>query len=199
MVIHGGPAATVAVLRYPSLADNCKGTTVAHTGFIDWPRLTRSTAWTNTGEGTTSVYAFWVADYPVSDTGLAMLRADGMHPDWFCAGMRVDQVISAELRPTDVVSPNLTDVFDNGLYARPLLGAICLGSASATYAVADRTRYWWAAPEDLNRSGVKIIKEVTELYARRPVILTFLDFAPIKHMVPGAPSDTATVVKAPGH
>lgn len=182
--------------------NNCKGTRVAHTGYIDWRRMTQSGLWINTAQGTTFVYAFWLADYPdppAREAGLSLLRADDAHPDWFCAGPRVDQILHADVHPKDVVSPNLGEVFENGLYSRPLLAALCLGSASATYASADVTRYWWAHPDDLVRKGTQLVKDANTLYGRKPVIVTFLDFAPIGQVVPGALSGTATVAKAPGH
>lgn len=174
---------------------------MAHTGILNWSALQKSTNWVNTGLGSTYVYAFWLADvpeHPTRDSGLAMLRNTGMHPDWFCAAPRTDTVLFPELRPTDVVSPNLTEVFTDGLHARPVLGALCLGAASATYASAAENIYWWAHDNDMTRPGIKIIKDVSDLYARRPVILTFLDFAPIGQVTPGA-SGLGHRQETPGH
>lgn len=148
---------------------------MTHTGFIDWPRLNKSTVWTDTCKGFTYVYAFWLADYPNPDTGLAILRGLGMHPDWFCAGMKVDQVLSVEIHPKDIVSPNMNQIYEHGVYARPILAAICLGSADSTF--NNGSYFWWAAPGDLTRQGDRLLKDISALYEREPVLLTFLDLA----------------------
>lgn len=175
---------------------------MAQTGYIDWQRLARSPHWQDTNEGVTFVYAFWMADYgyPRGDAGLAMLRDNGAHPDWFCAGQHVDQVIAAGVGPGDVISPNMVAVFDDNLISRPLLASVCLGSASSTFATAENAAgYWWCADRDLNRKGRRVVKELTGLYLRPPVLLTFLDFAPISQEVPEVFTGQATVVEASGH
>lgn len=171
---------------------------MAHTGCIDWP--TKSDVFFNTGEGTTHVYAFWLADYPPVESPLSMLRPPGSHPDWFCAGPNVDQVLAATISANEVASPNIVDIFDDALFSKPLLASICLGSASATYATPDRSGYWWAdEKKSLTRSGRSLVKDISKVYLRKPIIVTFLDLAPISQVNPGATRGTATVAEAPGH
>lgn len=170
---------------------------MTRTGYIDWHRLAKSSHWISTDQGVTYVYAYWMADYPDRNSGLAMLRGSGLHPDWFCAGLRVDQILTAcELHPRDVVSPNMTEVYESGIYPRPMLASLCLGTADTTY--GDGTYYWWAAPGDLNKQGTRLIKDINALYEREPVILTYLDFAPIGQTVPGASNGQATARRGPG-
>lgn len=152
----------------------------------------------NNGQGNTYVYAFWLSDVEALHDGLDLLRPDE-HPDWFCAGAEVDTVLAAGVRPHDVVSPNVVDIYDDRLISKPLLGAMCLGSASAIYAIEDArvgTEHWWCAPSDLTWRGRLLLHELNRLYGRQAVLLTYLEFTPIRQLVPEAARGQATVAAA---
>lgn len=168
---------------------------MGHTGYIDWHRLARTRPWTDTGEGNTFIYAFWLADYGRSeqDHGVNLLKGEGEHPDWFLYSDAADRLLFSVGVDELIVSPNITDVYDSHLTSRPLIASILLGTAKATYASADRTAYWWASVRDLTRPGKRLVKEISMLYLRPPVIITFLETKPMRQMVPEATGDTATV------
>jgi hypothetical protein len=175
--------------------------TVGHTGYIDWHRLARTKPWTDTGEGHSFVFAFWLADYGHTnhDHGLGLLKGEGSHPDWFLYAETADRMLFSVGVDDLIVSPNITEVYDTHMTSRPLIASILLGTAKATYAAPDRTAYWWCSVRDLTRPGKRLVKEISMLYLRPPVIITFLEMnKPMKQVVPGTTGDTATVNGVPG-
>lgn len=174
---------------------------MAYTGYIDWHRLGRTRPWTDTRQGNTFVYAYWTADHGYSehDRGVGLLKPRAQHPDWFLYAEQADKILFSALPDGLVASPNLTQVYDTHLTARPLLGSILLGTVQTTYAYPDQSAYWWASGNDLTRPGRRLLKQLSMLYLRPPIIVTFLEIKPMKQVVPGAAGDKATSPEAPGH
>lgn len=174
-------------------------------GYINWFRLNQT--WYDTGQGSTFVYAFWLADYTQRgrDHGVGILKPENAHPDWFVHAESAESVVFSVTPGDWVISPNLTDVYDTHdthdthLTSRPVLAAVCLGTSDAVYANARRTAYWWCGYDDLIRPGKKLIQRLTDLYLRPPVILTYLNLPPMRPAVPGVAGDSATVTEAPGY
>jgi hypothetical protein len=179
------------------LGTNDEGQRVGDSGYIDWHRL--HTHLRDTGTGSTFVYAFWLADYDrnARDYGLMLIKPGGAHPDPFIYGTGADEVLFSVARDGWSISPNLTGFYDTHLTSRPALGAICLGTSTHLYAQGED--YWWCAYPDLTRTGRKLVKQLSELYGRTPLLLTYLSLHPIDPAVPGATGDSATVAEAPGH
>lgn len=174
---------------------------MGHTGYIDWHRLARTKPWIDTEEGRSFVFAFWLADYGRTDKdhGLGLLKGEGSHPDWFLYADTADRMLFSVGVDDLIVSPNITEVYDTHLTSRPLIASILLGTAQATYAAPDHSAYWWASVRDLTRPGKRLVKEISMLYLRPPVIITFLELnQPISQMVPEATGDTATVTGVSG-
>ncbi len=171
---------------------------MSHSGYIDWHRLARYG--TDTGQGGTAVFAYWLVDYTRSeaDAGVTVLKHEGAHPDWFLHADHADQLVFSVGADELVASPNVAEVYDTNLTSKPLLASICLGTAAATYRSPDSAGYWWCAMNDLTRPGRRLIKELSMLYLRTPVIVTFMDWQPMKSTDPGADQDSATVTAAPG-
>jgi hypothetical protein len=168
---------------------------VAHTGCIDWRRMGRSKHFINLGIGLTYVYAFWVAD----QVDIDLLRPDENPHDIFCAGPDIDNVLLAGVRAGDIISPNLSDAFEPDLMSKPLLGALCLGTADAVFVTADLDQHhWWADHSDLTPRGRLMLHELDRMYGRKAVLLTFLDLRSIKPYVPEATGGLATVASASG-
>lgn len=159
---------------------------MSESGYIDWHRLCQS--WQDTGEGSTFVYAFWLSDHRLSgpDPGLTILKKQGAHPDWFIHADSADCVLYSVCRRDWVVSPNLTEIYDTHLTSRPALASVCLGTTDAVYADASRTSYWWCGYDDLIRPGKKLIRQLSTLYLRPPVILTYLSLSPMSPSAPGS-------------
>lgn len=186
--IHGGHG--------PAL--DFSGESVGHTGYIDWQRLARTRTWSAAG-GNTFVYAFWLADYGrnTSDHGVGLLKGEGAHPDWFLYADNADKVLFSVLPDGLELSPNAVEVFDTTLTSAPIVASTLLGSAASTY-VSSANQYWWAAHNDLTRAGKRLVKELSMLYLRAPVLVTFLEIQPMRQVVPGVSGDTATVTETPG-
>lgn len=158
-------------------------------GFLDWHRLERTHPWTVDAEHHTSVFAFWCADYstPQYDLGLRILkRGDGQHPDWFIHSDTADNVLAAYIPANALVSPNFRTVFHDGAYARPLLGAVLLGTSDATFRSGDSM--WWASFDDLTRRGKRLVADLNRLWERRAFLITFVDRTSDEDGVPEAPS-----------
>lgn len=175
---------------------------MGHTGYIDWNRLSRT--FTDTRYGNTFVCAYWLVDYGRNqhDHGVSLLKGEGSHPDWFINAERADLTLRASVGLSITASPNVTEVFDTDQFdsswtAKPLLASVLLGNADTTY-VKDG-HYWWCAMQDLTRPGRRMVKDLSMLYLRPPVIVSFLGLQPMKAVDPGAAGDSATVVIAPGH
>lgn len=167
---------------------------MGQSGHIDWHNIARRPQWVDTADGTTFVYAFWTVDYTHHDTdhGVALLKGEGRHPDWFVHSDRADHVLFC-VQPHDMyLSANYREVYGAG-DTRSLLGAVMLGSIDATFALSDRSRYWTCTPDDLTRRGTRLVNELSMLYLRPPVLVTFIDLEPMKATVPGAAAGTATV------
>jgi len=153
---------------------------MGYSGYVDWHRLDRTSWWSRNRAGQhTYVYAFWLVDYGRSDTdhGVTLLKAEGAHPDWFLHAETADQVLAAYTRPSMSVSPNFRHVFGNNLAAKPLLGALLLGTADAVY----RTVYegkdsaFRCTFDDLTRAGKKLMRANNKLYERPAHLVTFVD------------------------
>lgn len=163
------------------------------TGYIDWDKIAAS-RWTDTREGGTCVYAYWLSEHRKMhwDSGLDMLREIDA-PDPFVKVQWAAHMIGAFSSPTGYVSPNKSRVYDHEDNTRPILAAMCLGSSGSTFKDPSRDRYWWAAGTDLSFRGRRILRTVSRMYARPPVILTYLDLDPIRSTVPETDSGPATV------
>jgi hypothetical protein len=170
---------------------------VGDSGYIDWHRMHHQLQ--DTALGSTFVYAFWLADYGYNtqDHGLRLVKPRGAHPDPFIYAPGADEVLFSVSHDSWSVSPNLAQVYDTHLTSRPALASVCLGTSSSLY--ARDGEYWWAARGDLTRSGRRVIKDLSHLYGRTPVLLTYLVFRPIDPPFPGVTGDSATVAEAPGH
>lgn len=171
---------------------------MSHSGYIDWHRISRHG--TDTRQGSTVVFAYWLVDYTtnIADDGVTVLKHEGEHPDWFLHADHADQLVFSVGVDELIPSPNVGEVYDTHLTSRPLLATVCLGTAAATYQAPDGD-YWWCALGDLTRAGRRVVKELSMLYLRSPVIVTFMDWRPMKTAVPGADQGSATVTAAPGH
>lgn len=171
-----------------------------HSGYVDWHTVMRTSPWVPCSEGQTFVYAFWLVDYGRNrrDHGVALLKPEGAHPDWFLHAERADHLLTAYLPEFCPASPSASEVFDARGLAKPMIGSILLGTASVIYASPSRSAFWSCQPEHLERRGQRIVKDLTTLYMREPLIVTFVDPHPMKETNPGAGQDQATVTPAPG-
>lgn len=148
------------------------------TGYINWQRLGR--IWHDTGEGSTFVYAFWPAeqDHHREDSGISLFKPRGKHPDWFVFADGAETVLNSAVHESWVVSPNVSEVYIEPEEAefsnRPVLAAICLGTVNAIYASRSRSAYWWCGHGDLTWQGKTLIRSISALYERPPVLLTYL-------------------------
>lgn len=151
---------------------------MGYSGHVNWSRLDRTHPWIRNQDRHTSVYAFWPVDYrhPRRDHGVGLFKAQDRHPDWFLHAETADHVLTAYVRPTMVVSPNLTEVFDDDLVARPLLASVLLGTANAVYRTHEELM-WWCAVEDLTLKGRLLVTQLSHLYERDPVLVTLVDGA----------------------
>lgn len=176
---------------------------MGESGYIDWISIAANPHWEATGEGTSYVYAFWLADYEQSDQddGVQVLKAPGTHPDWFLHARTADQVLSGVCPPGVMVSDNYAAVFDElggRFWAKPMLASVLLGTADTIYATPERTEYWWCGYWHLTRRGKRIVRELTMLYQRGVHLVTFLDMRPMKEATPGAAVGQATATAVPG-
>jgi len=149
---------------------------VGCSGYVDWFRLDRTLPWIRQRQGLrTSVFAFWTVDYGTSeiDHGVSLVKAEGRHPDWFLHAETADHVLTAYPHPKSMVSPNFKAVFDNSLVAKPLLGAVLIGTADGVYRSLDR--WWWAGPDDLTWRGKRLMKHLNRLYERDGTLVTFVE------------------------
>ncbi len=167
---------------------------MTHSGYIDWHRISKLGV--EVRQGTTFVYAYWLVDFDRStrDHGVTLLKDEDEHPDWFIHADPADSLLYSVLDSNLIASPNAEQVYGvdgSTVYARPLLGSVCLGSASTTYRHRDGL-YWWCAVDDLTRQGRRLIKELSMLYLRQPVIVTFMSLDPMGQAGPGR-RDPATV------
>lgn len=164
---------------------------MGHTGYIDWHHLIAGRTYNSVSDGRhTYVYAFWLVDYGrhQDDHGVTLLKDENLHPDWFIHAEKADHVLAAYCAPQTMVSPSFSDVFEAGLAARPLLASALLGTSSVHYMSANGRHAWWCMPQDLTRRGKKLIKDLTQLYLRDPVIVTFVDAPTDENSGPRDPS-----------
>lgn len=144
-------------------------------GLINWHRLDNTLPWVRWRQGErTSVFAFWLVDYGSAskDHGVALLKAEDRHPDWFLHAETADHVLAAYPPPKAAVSPNHHAVFE-GFQSRPLIGSLLLGSIDACYRRMERM--WWASEDDLTWRGKRLLKKLNQLYEREAILVTFVE------------------------
>jgi hypothetical protein len=149
---------------------------VSDSGIIDWGRLDRLLPWVKYQHGyATYVYAFWLVDYGRNerDHGVALLKAEGRHPDWYLHAETADHVLAAYAPPKAFVSPNFEKVFGDKLQAKPLLGSLLLGTNNACYKRMDQM--WWACEADLTYKGRRLLRRLDHLFERRHILVTFVE------------------------
>lgn len=164
------------------------------TGVINWPR-NNEMGWTDTREGGTFVYAYWLADH--SPRGLDLIDGKNWSEDWFVRHPWAEDVIETVYAGGGTglsASPNVSYLDD----AR-VLAAVCLGTNDGAFYHPTRDGYWWASEGDLSRHGAKVVRELSRLYQRQPLIVTYLGVVPMNVSVPEAAHDPATVVAVSGH
>lgn len=163
-----------------------------NTGVINWPRHGELT-WQNSTEGGSFVYAYWLADrQPV---GLDLFDPPDTHRDWFTQDPRAASMI--ELAHPDPALGMYASPSIRALKGQQILTAVCLGSCSGWYYSPIRAGYFWAGYDDLTREGRRLVRSLSDTYARPAVMVTYL-VDPMSDNVPGAALDQATVVVASG-
>lgn len=67
-------------------------------------------------------------------------------------------------------------VLDAGV---PVLAAVNLGSTHQVFAHTDTNDYWHASVKDLTWSGRRLLRNLAQLYGRRPHLLTYISAEPV--------------------
>lgn len=163
-----------------------------HTGCINWPR-TGELTWTDTRQGSTYVWAYWLVDH--KKHGLDLLEAQPRGQEWFFAHEDANIMGAPLIVEGEHPSPNFRQVENSS----GLLAAVCLGTAAGTYRSTMRDGYFWAGHRDLTREGRNLVSVLSGLYGRPPVLVTFLRIRPMNQAVPEAAHDSATVDAVSGH
>lgn len=162
---------------------------MGNSGYVDWHRLDRTLPWVKVNQQHhTYVYAFWLADYgtATSDHGVSLFKAEGAHPDWFIHAQTADQVLAA-YQPASWFSPNHRQAYGPDLAAYPLLGCLLLGTADAMYMRGGADHPWWCDTDDLVLRGRLLLKQMSHLYEREAVLVTFLDRPTDENSAPEVP------------
>lgn len=167
------------------------------TGWIDWPILP-NTIWHDTGEGGMWVYACWFVDYtqkitvpkyvePMPDGEAQEYMIRDIDPFICCHGPAntlampmPEAVVSDILEAYDIEKmPKVGDpdyerrMLDTGRAG--LLGAVCLGTTSVSYATINEGFHWQCTEDDLSAHGQSLVTSLSYLYDRKATLVTYLD------------------------
>lgn len=168
---------------------------MGHSGYIDWHGVSRKKPGAHTSAGQSYVYAFWLVDYgrATADHGVTLLKREDRHPDWFLHAENADGVLVAHARPDTLLDTAGWDKVFGAPTSRPLLASVLLGTANRVHHEDATAGYWQCAEEDLTSRGKRLIKDLTLLYLRAPVLVTFLDPAADEDDGPEVNAGSATV------
>lgn len=168
---------------------------MGHSGYIDWHAVSRKKPGAHTSAGQSYVYAFWLVDYgrASADEGVRLLKGEDRHPDWFLHAENADGVLAARARTGTLLDTAGWDKVFGAPMSRPLLASVLLGTANRVHHEDATSAFWQCTEADLTWRGKRLVKEMTLLYLRAPVLVTFLDPAADEDDGPEVVAGQATV------
>ena len=141
------------------------------TGWVNWPVRLPHSRWQDSGEGGMWVHAFWPCDFSAgTDLHDSFIRCTG--PEAVIALPTQDAPIGDTAATIYDRQPDGKEYLDAGV---PVLAAVCLGTTSISYVDADTGAYWQCTEVDLTGRGQALLRTLSNLYSRSPILVTYLD------------------------